>query len=244
MFGLASGFYDNYFVPPEVSCLIVGLNDAGKTALLERVKVTDFTVPGPSTGKRIAIQKDRNISIVNKTMVEKINKNPVQLQKVQTKSPSRRRRFACPSPGSYNQLNFDSDEETDLVDSGGESKVHHRELSKEIIIELPSVNVTVSPPGSPNKRTSNGIEISVMGDNHVFNGNDNGSKDNNTRREIGSDEKEYDVKAGKKMLPLRLIRPTRESHSPLNNFHGTKFLLTQYLNACMLNAYFSNKKSE
>jgi hypothetical protein len=83
-----------------------------------------------------------------------------------------------------------------------------------------------------------------MGDNHVFNGNDNGSKDNNTRREIGSDEKEYDVKAGKKMLPLRLIRPTRESHSPLNNFHGTKFLLTQYLNACMLNAYFSNKKSE
>jgi GTPase SAR1 family protein len=43
MFGLASGVYQNYFAPPKLSILIVGLDGSGKTALLERVKVTNIT---------------------------------------------------------------------------------------------------------------------------------------------------------------------------------------------------------
>ncbi|KAL7498577.1 hypothetical protein ACHAWT_010112 [Skeletonema menzelii] len=43
MFGLASGVYQNYFAPPKLSILIVGLDGAGKTALLERIKVTNIT---------------------------------------------------------------------------------------------------------------------------------------------------------------------------------------------------------
>eukprot|EP00555_Chaetoceros_dichaeta_P002317 CAMPEP_0198250684 /NCGR_PEP_ID=MMETSP1447-20131203/1766_1 /TAXON_ID=420782 /ORGANISM="Chaetoceros dichaeta, Strain CCMP1751" /LENGTH=458 /DNA_ID=CAMNT_0043935545 /DNA_START=101 /DNA_END=1477 /DNA_ORIENTATION=- len=42
MFGLASGYYQNYLKPPDVRILLVGLDGAGKTALLERLKVTDF----------------------------------------------------------------------------------------------------------------------------------------------------------------------------------------------------------
>jgi len=43
MFGLASGVYQNYFAPPKLSILIVGLDGSGKTALLERIKVTNIT---------------------------------------------------------------------------------------------------------------------------------------------------------------------------------------------------------
>ena len=43
MFGLASGVYQNYFAPPKLSILIVGLDGSGKTALLERIKVTNIS---------------------------------------------------------------------------------------------------------------------------------------------------------------------------------------------------------
>jgi GTPase SAR1 family protein len=43
MFGLASGVYQNYFAPPKLSILIIGLDGSGKTALLERIKVTNIT---------------------------------------------------------------------------------------------------------------------------------------------------------------------------------------------------------
>mmetsp|Transcript_514 Transcript_514/g.1043 ORF Transcript_514/g.1043 Transcript_514/m.1043 type:complete len:534 (+) Transcript_514:208-1809(+) len=42
MFSLASGIYQSYFAPPKLSILIIGLDGAGKTSLLERVKVTDI----------------------------------------------------------------------------------------------------------------------------------------------------------------------------------------------------------
>jgi GTPase SAR1 family protein len=44
-------------VPPEVSILIVGLDNAGKTTLLERLKVTNFDSGNPTSGKRIAVNR-------------------------------------------------------------------------------------------------------------------------------------------------------------------------------------------
>jgi hypothetical protein len=43
MFSLATGIYQSYFAPPKLSILIVGLDNSGKTALLERIKVTNFS---------------------------------------------------------------------------------------------------------------------------------------------------------------------------------------------------------
>jgi len=43
MFSLFSGVYDTYLAPPKLNLLIVGANGVGKTALLERLKVTQFT---------------------------------------------------------------------------------------------------------------------------------------------------------------------------------------------------------
>ena len=42
MFGLASGLYQTYFAAPQIQILIVGESGVGKTALLERLKVTHF----------------------------------------------------------------------------------------------------------------------------------------------------------------------------------------------------------
>ena len=43
MFGLATGLYKTYFSPATLSVLIIGPDCAGKTALLERLKVTQFS---------------------------------------------------------------------------------------------------------------------------------------------------------------------------------------------------------
>ena len=40
MYELASGIYQSYFAPPKLNILIVGIDFAGKTALLEQIKFT------------------------------------------------------------------------------------------------------------------------------------------------------------------------------------------------------------
>ena len=61
MFTLASGFYENYLIPPEISLLIIGLDNSGKTALLERLKVTDFKSELKQlSGKRIFVNPTRD----------------------------------------------------------------------------------------------------------------------------------------------------------------------------------------
>ena len=208
MFGLASGFYENYFVAPEVNCLIVGLDGAGKTTLLERLKVTDFRDPiVASTGKRIAIQKHRNIAIAAKAATQQ--KDAVVLptgpKREDKKSPSRRRRFTCPAPRSYSQVEFDSDEEIE-GDKDACGKLR-REYKKGNIIELSSNNVSISPPISPLKQSSF-PSTSVTDEVHAESCTVSTHGDNNLERPVKN--KQYDVKAGKTMLPSRLIRPTRK----------------------------------
>jgi len=42
MFSLLNGVYDSYFAPTELNILVVGASRAGKTTLLERIKVTQM----------------------------------------------------------------------------------------------------------------------------------------------------------------------------------------------------------
>jgi hypothetical protein len=43
MFSLATGIYQSYFAPPKLSILLIGIEGSGKTALLERIKVTGIS---------------------------------------------------------------------------------------------------------------------------------------------------------------------------------------------------------
>ena len=47
MFGLATGIYQSYFSTPQLNVLLLGGEGVGKTALLERLKVTQFSKKGP-----------------------------------------------------------------------------------------------------------------------------------------------------------------------------------------------------
>jgi len=53
MFGLAAGLYDRVYAQPKISIVLVGCDNAGKTALLERCKVTKWT-NSRSAGKKIS----------------------------------------------------------------------------------------------------------------------------------------------------------------------------------------------
>jgi ribosome biogenesis GTPase A len=42
MFSLFNGIYDSYLAPSEINLLVVGAPNAGKSALLERLKVSEI----------------------------------------------------------------------------------------------------------------------------------------------------------------------------------------------------------
>lgn len=207
MFGLASGLYQNYFVPPEVSILLIGLDDAGKTTLLERVKVTDFNSKGSTNGKRIILRQcHAEVSNIMKEIVQKETLSPVQQRRsspTKTKDPKKavmkRRMLSCPAPKIYCHSILDSDDENDRM--GEASKLHSQHEGyatsaragpgRNGIVELSSDHVTMSPPTSPDIHSSihDGSKESFAGEDH-------------------NHEEEYDLKVGKKMFPFHLIRPT------------------------------------
>mmetsp|Transcript_14873 Transcript_14873/g.22541 ORF Transcript_14873/g.22541 Transcript_14873/m.22541 type:complete len:447 (+) Transcript_14873:157-1497(+) len=144
MFTLASGFYENYLIPPEVSLLIVGLDNSGKTTLLERLKVTDFKSEKQAlSGKRISVKPvkeggvhDRKTGNGNTQNNASVRRNDVPANDdgdgvMVTKEmggedsnklvAAQRRRFICPSPREYEkdqqEYVFDGDSIIDQPES-------------------------------------------------------------------------------------------------------------------------------
>eukprot|EP00979_Chaetoceros_neogracilis_P016267 scaffold7501_cov267-Chaetoceros_neogracile.AAC.7 len=220
MFGLASGLYHTYLIPPEVSILIIGCDDSGKSTLLERVKVTDFHSK-ESSGKRIAVQQIRNDFVHTEKAIERMKdvspvqqrKSPSKKQTLKKKPSPKRRLFSCPAPKMYSQSRVDSDEETELIestDNGVELQgtpkppSNSNATSSDGIIDLPYGNVSMSPAASPERPAL------IQGFQPTIDGIDNESTSaaNCSFDEDDDDDQEYDLKAGKSMFPLHLIRPT------------------------------------
>lgn len=58
MFSLLNGIYDSYFAPVQLNVLVVGGHGSGKTALLERLRVTDIpTRPKNGAGSKAMSQR-------------------------------------------------------------------------------------------------------------------------------------------------------------------------------------------
>ena len=68
MFGLAAGIYETYLSAPEANILIIGDESAGKTALMERLKVMKFK--RPSTQQ----QNGRGFKVQNKKKMLPLHK--------------------------------------------------------------------------------------------------------------------------------------------------------------------------
>jgi hypothetical protein len=248
MFGLASGLYHTYLIPPEVSILIIGCDDSGKSTLLERVKVTDFHSK-ESSGKRIAVQQIRNDFMHTEKAIERMKdvspvqqrKSPSKKQTLKKKPSPKRRLFSCPAPKMYSQSRVDSDEETELIestDNGVELQgtpkppSNSNATSSDGIIDLPYGNVSMSPAASPERPAL------IQGFQPTDDGIDNESVSaaNCSFDEGEDDDQEYDLKAGKSMFPLHLIRPTRE-------FHPLLVLFIVYHIYCVLNITYHSPLS-
>jgi predicted ATPase len=137
MFSLVSGVYDSYFAPTQLNLLVVGASGTGKTALLERLKVTQFTKNKkqspqqaqhqqqpqqvPSTLLPLSLRQHHQvlrqspvISSRNDATI-KTKKKPKaskQQQQQQQQATSKRRNFlSCPAPSRYQKKHESSDEE-------------------------------------------------------------------------------------------------------------------------------------
>ena len=100
MFSLLTGAYDSYFASPQLNLLLVGGQGAGKTALLERFKVTQITPSRrtiATTPTPLPTEKEKE---VDRTPVE----SPVLPKK----------RTWCPAPARYSNTVMDDD---DIVDA-------------------------------------------------------------------------------------------------------------------------------
>eukprot|EP00591_Stephanopyxis_turris_P009491 CAMPEP_0195523314 /NCGR_PEP_ID=MMETSP0794_2-20130614/22321_1 /TAXON_ID=515487 /ORGANISM="Stephanopyxis turris, Strain CCMP 815" /LENGTH=288 /DNA_ID=CAMNT_0040653283 /DNA_START=55 /DNA_END=918 /DNA_ORIENTATION=- len=89
MFGLVSGLYSSYMAPKKISILIIGCDGAGKTAFLERCKVTHFN---GRVGKAADLE---NGNIIKNTQ------------------RARAKLFSCPTPPYYARAKVDALEPDD-----------------------------------------------------------------------------------------------------------------------------------
>ncbi|KAL3900080.1 MAG: hypothetical protein SGARI_006321, partial [Bacillariaceae sp.] len=138
MFSLFNGIYDSYLAPSQLNLLIVGGTNSGKSALLERLKVTEIpTCPKASsegaeqmtqtlyaafvaTGavdvagrRKSSIRKITDTKTKNNAAVDVVNRQLAAAEA--SPQPVTRRRFPrfniCPAPERYLKSSSDQDEE-------------------------------------------------------------------------------------------------------------------------------------
>ncbi|KAL3921169.1 MAG: hypothetical protein SGILL_002887 [Bacillariaceae sp.] len=68
MFSLFEGVYDSYLAPTQINLLVVGGTNSGKSALLERLKVTD--IPSRPSKKTAALEAEQMTETLYKAFVE------------------------------------------------------------------------------------------------------------------------------------------------------------------------------
>jgi len=88
MFSLASGMYENYFATQQLNVLLIGCEGVGKTTLLERLKVTQFS-PRPKIPKPQR-KVTRNISCPGPSRYDRAKENQDDDEEILVDSSSER----------------------------------------------------------------------------------------------------------------------------------------------------------
>lgn len=191
-------------IPPEVSVLVVGLENAGKTTLLERLKVTDFTnTQIASQGERIALSKtsfDRNNSI-NEDFIRKNrngyrNFNLVHCEPHKIKSLKLQKIVSCLAPQYY------KDENTDPIDDRDVDKCTN------ITIGESKTNKMNESSKEDNASANQGEVVSC--ESLILSPHDHQKQNKIIDDEQSPPKKDeqIDLRKGMSMFPLHLIRPT------------------------------------
>lgn len=89
MFGLAAGIYQSYFSPQQLSILLIGEENTGKTTLLERIKVTQTSRKTNGRFKTIACPAPKKYKAECMSQEEEVVEEPTR-QEVNTNDESSR----------------------------------------------------------------------------------------------------------------------------------------------------------
>ncbi|CAB9519057.1 ribosylation factor-related protein 1 [Seminavis robusta] len=205
MFSLVSGVYESYFAPSQLNLLVVGASGAGKTALLERLKVTQFTKNKKASAddgtpddvpQSFLPLRMRHASAAPKPPKQS-KKHPTPKKK---KSPSsnnnKKRTWACPAPSKYAKEESSDDDDDDDIN---ESET--------------TLDAMVPPPPEPNGLTQESSrEISLedvsLRDSERQPPPTTSSPEQDDKEDEEDEDMQHDLKSKMRMLPLHKIRPT------------------------------------
>lgn len=73
MFSLVSGVYESYFASPQVNILVVGAQGAGKSTMLERLKVTHFRKRPPPPGIQQTVMPDELLHLIRGGSIDEMS---------------------------------------------------------------------------------------------------------------------------------------------------------------------------
>ena len=192
MFGLAAGYYQNYIKQGEVRVLIIGLDGSGKSATLERLKVTDFKSPSLiNTERRVLVPRDvPNLHSSNSVdsnddsegSLSSTDSGVVVTHSDASEAYYPRTRFACPAPLLYRRVKDDDDDEIYTTKNNGSSK------------EVSMIN-----PSQPNQTSETNTQTT----------NTNEYNNNTTdKKNIMIENMKIDQLEEKTMFPMHLLKPT------------------------------------
>mmetsp|Transcript_6717 Transcript_6717/g.9683 ORF Transcript_6717/g.9683 Transcript_6717/m.9683 type:complete len:373 (-) Transcript_6717:191-1309(-) len=189
MFGLASGYYQSYLQSIEVSIILVGLDGAGKTTFLERLKVTEFK--GVSSCKISSTRVSGEQKVGNSYHLSQENLNETNGKDSKSRSENSDLTLNIPTDSQKIGIDTNSDQVFEIESNGGN-----------IEFKQSQENVNIKHDSSRDRNSSNsfsGNACCSVDDHEILNSN---------KTKASKIYKQYDLKKGKTMLPERLIRPT------------------------------------
>jgi len=148
MFGLVNGVYQNYFAPPKLSILIVGLDGSGKTALLERIKVTNITTQLDVTSQLPPTYSNGAVVFGNSDLVASSNNGGATFNNGRKAVPARLPPPLPPSKAARGRKFVDKAASSSVQNIGGETTSREDEDESKIN-EVARLFITSDVPPPP-----------------------------------------------------------------------------------------------
>ena len=180
MFSLVSGVYNAYWAPQQLNLLVVGAKGVGKTALLERLKVTQFDRSSASKAPPTEGQPLPADILHGAHVQKKKTKSPKIVENTPLQPPVRRGNWMCPAPARYQNAAGSDDED----------------------------NIVVEEEPAPPEPNSLADRHSSMESVEFKSTEDVTSEKEEVSFPTDPPATEYDLKPKSKMLPLSKVRPT------------------------------------